>query len=92
MLLGISKRGDTYLRNLFIHGARAVFNARSNKEKMPYTEEQKLKRSKFSIWMLSLAERKGYNTSTVAVANKLARVVYAVLKTGNEYEEIKVCS
>jgi len=54
VLLGISKRGDTYLRNLLIHGARAVFNSRSGKKKIPYTEEQKLKRSKFTTWMISL--------------------------------------
>ncbi len=91
-LLGISKRGDVYLRNLLIHGARAVFNTRMNKEKTPYKEEQELKRSNFTIWINGLAERRGYNTSVVAVANKLARVVYAVLKGDNEYEEIKVCS
>lgn len=91
-LLGISKRGDIYLRNLLIHGARAVFNTRMNKEKIPHTEEQEIKRSKFTIWINGLSERRGYNTSVVAVANKLARVVYAVLKDDNKYEEIKVCS
>lgn len=89
-LLGISKRGDTYLRNLLIHGGRAVFNARVG---MRERKEGKIvEESKFTNWITSLAERRGYNTSVVAVANKLARVVYAVLKSDNKYEEIKVCS
>lgn len=92
ILLGISKRGDTYLRNLLIHGARAVFNARVSRSKIPSGEEPIIKRSSFTKWIENLSGRKGYNTSVVAVANKLARVVYAVLKSGNEYEEVKVCS
>lgn len=92
ILLGISKRGDVYLRTLLIQGARAVFNTRLARSNLPPTEEQYIKRSKFTKWIETLSRKKGYNTSVVAVANKLARVVYAVLKSGNEYEEIKVCS
>lgn len=88
-LLGISKRGDIYLRTLFIHGARAVFNARkiaSTKLKVIGKES-----SRFSNWMLGLNERRGYNRTVVAVANKLARVAYAVLTIDNQYNESKVC-
>ena len=88
-LLGISKRGDTYLRGLLIHGARAIFNVRTGRREKK--DGQIVETSKFNQWMINLAERRGFNTSIVAVANKLARVVYAVLKDGNAYEEIKVC-
>lgn len=80
------------IRNLLIHGARAVFNTRISKSGLLLAEEQQINRSHFTKWIENLSKRKGYNTSVVAVANKLARVVYAVLKSGNEYEEIKVCS
>lgn len=89
-LLSISKRGDVYLRTLLIQGARAVLNA-----KLRYTtEQQKAKKdySKFTEWMFNLSERSGHNKTIVAVANKLSRVVYAVLKSGNDYTESKVCS
>lgn len=89
-LLGISKRGDIYLRTLLIQGARAVL---SSKIRLT-TEEQKSKKdySKFTEWMFNLSERNGHNKTTVAVANKLARVVFAVLSSGNDYTESKVCS
>ena len=85
----ISKRGDVYLRNLLIHGARAVFNSRTGVIKK--SGEIKKDDSKFSQWMINLQMRRGYNTSVVAVANKLARVVYAVLKNDQPYSEVKVC-
>jgi len=89
-LLGISKRGDVYLRTLLIQGARAVLNA-----KLKFiTEEQKTKKdhSMFAQWMFNLFERSGHNKTIVAVAGKLARVVFSVLKSGNDYVESKVCS
>lgn len=89
-LLGISKRGDIYLRTLLIQGARAVLNSKIRFT----TEEQKSKKdySKFTKWMFNLSERNGHNKTTVAVANKLARVVFAVHSSGNDYTESKVCS
>ncbi|WP_410520908.1 IS110 family transposase [Candidatus Tisiphia endosymbiont of Sialis lutaria] len=89
-LLGISKRGDIYLRTLLIQGARAVLNSKIRFT----TEEQKSKKdySKFTEWMFNLSERNGHNKTTVAVSNKLARVVFAVLSSGNDYTESKVCS
>ena len=89
-LLGISKRGDIYLRTLLIQGARAVLNAKLRCT----TEAQKTKKdfSKFTEWMFNLVERRGHNRTTVAVANKLARVVFTVLRSSNYYNETKVCS
>ncbi|CAK6512266.1 IS110 family transposase [Rickettsia helvetica] len=89
-LLGISKRGDIYLRTLLIQGGRAVLNA-----KLRFiSEEQKSKKdySKFTGWIFNLIERRGHNKTVVAVANKLARVVFAVLSSSNNYLESKVCS
>ena len=57
------------------------------------TESQKTKNdSKFIQWMLNLYDRSGHNRTVVAVANKLARIVFAVLNSGNDYIENKVCS
>lgn len=89
-LLGISKRGNIYLRTLLIQGARSVLNA-----KLRFTiETQKIKKdfSKFTEWMFNLVERRGHNKTTVAIANKLARIVFAVLRIGNDYNENKICS
>ena len=68
-LLGISQRGDKYLRKLLVHGARAVV-ARSR----GHTDRR-------SPWSQSRAARRGVNRATVAVANKNARVVWALLTT-----------
>jgi len=73
-LLGISKRGNKYLRSLLIHGARSVVNA-STKKNDP-----------LSLWIQRLVERRGKNRATVALANKLARVGWAVLTTGKTYQ------
>ncbi len=72
-----------YLRTLLIQGARAVLNA-----KIRFTSgEQKSKKdfSKFSQWMFNLSDRRGHNKTVIAVANKLARVVFAVLKSVDDY-------
>lgn len=66
-LLGISKRGDTYLRTLLIHGARSVLRM---------TEEKK---QAANNWLLRLAERRNKNVAAVALANKNARIVWALL-------------
>lgn len=89
-LLGISKRGDVYLRTLLIQGARAVLNAKTRFT----TEEQKAEKnySKFTEWMFNVADRRGHNKTIVAIANKLARVVFAVLRSGSDYAESRVCS
>ncbi len=89
-LLAISKRGDIYLRTLLIQGARSILNSKIRFT----TEEQKSKKdySKFTEWMFNLSERNGHNKTVVAVANKLARVVFALLSSGDDYTESKVCS
>ena len=60
--LGLSKRGDTYLRMLLIHGARAV-----------------IARGKHSPWLEALLKRRAYSVAVAALANKLARTIWAVL-------------
>lgn len=65
-LLGISKRGDTYLRTLMIHGARAVIR---------FAE----KKAEPESWMRKLMARRNKNVAAVALANKNARIVWALL-------------
>jgi transposase len=70
----ISKRGDVYLRTLLIHGARAVLNASAAAQR----RGQPLDRLR--TWALATERRCGYNKATVALANKLARIVWASWK------------
>lgn len=72
-LLGISKRGNAYLRTLFIHGARAVLQHSGNKT------------DRFSCWAIALAARRGFNRACVAVANKLARMTWVIAARDEEY-------
>lgn len=65
-LLGISKRGDTYLRTLLIHGARAVIRFAENKAEP-------------DSWLRKLMARRNKNVAAVALANKNARIVWALL-------------
>jgi transposase len=76
-LLGISKRGDTYLRKLLIHGARATLRWVGRKM------------DRRSQWMRQLVERRGKNRTAVAVANKNARIVWALLTSHQAYEPAK---
>jgi len=72
-LLGISKRGDTYLRTLLIHGARSV-RWRAKKQ----TGDS-------MGWLARLAARRNPNVAAVALANKNARIAWALLAHGREY-------
>jgi len=74
VLLGISKRGDTYLRTLLIHGARAVI--RVAERKVGHADS----------WLARLMERRNHNVAAVALANKNARTVWALLAHGRDYE------
>lgn len=74
-LLGISKRGDGYLRTLLIHGARAVIRT------------SKTKKTPLANWIRRLVMTRGNNKAAVALANKLARIGWALLKHGGRYEE-----
>lgn len=69
-LLGISKRGDTYLRSLLTHGARAVVNFQI-KNRNP--------------WIDKLLSRRPHNVTVVALANKMARTIWALLVKNTEY-------
>lgn len=82
-LLGISKHGDRYLRQLLIHGGRACVKAalQKNKETNMYR-----KNDAHSCWIRQLVERRGANKASVAVANKNARMAIAVLKNRNRYD------
>lgn len=72
--LGISKRGNRYIRTLLIHGARAVLKNCSKKE------------DKLNLWLQSLIERRGFNRAAVALANKNARILWAMATQEKEYE------
>jgi transposase len=73
VMMGISKRGSQHLRTLLVHGARAVVRTAV------------LKTDPRSVWVNELRQRRGHNRATVAVANKNARVIWAVLRTGEQY-------
>jgi transposase len=73
-LYGITRRGDHYLRTLLIHGARSAL-LRAGRKK-----DDRLLR-----WALGLSERRGHNVAAVALANKLARIAWALLAYGRHY-------
>ena len=77
-LLGISKRGDSYLRSLLVHGARSAVYAARNKE------------DRLSQWVIGLAARRHTNVAAVALANKTVRMAWALLRNGTEYEPGRV--
>ena len=72
-LLGISKRGNSYLRRLFVQGARAVLQQRAKQS------------SGLSAWLAQLTTRTHSNVAAVALANKLARMAWAVLAKNEPY-------
>jgi len=71
-LLGMSKRGDAYLRTMLIHGARSVI----------YRATQK---ADADSWLVKLTTRRNKNVAAVAMANKTARTVWALLAHGREF-------
>ncbi len=72
-LLGISKRGDDYIRSLLVHGGRSV---------VQYAPKKTDKRSQ---WVSEKAASRGKNKAAVAVANKNARIIWKMLMTGEQY-------
>src|SRR5262249_52442549 len=68
----ISRRGDTYLRKLLIQGAHAAVVAATRKPT----------HDRFRIWALDMVARRGHNKAIVAIANKMARMVWAVWTSG----------
>ncbi len=73
-LFGITKRGDVYLRTLLIHGARAVVSRAKHKD------------DRLSRWVTSIATRRHPNVAAVALANKTARMAWAMLRTETNYD------
>jgi transposase len=73
-LLGISKRGDKYLRCLLIQGAKSVVS------------KAKHKSDKLSQWINHLVQTRGHNKACVAYANKMARIAWAVSVSGKPYQ------
>ena len=76
-LYGISKRGNNYLRKILIHGARAVV-LRSKRDRIA-----------IGAWMTALEARAPRNVLIVATANKLARIAWAVLSSGQDYRAVQ---
>ncbi len=74
VLLGISKRGDVYLRKLLIHGSRSVMKWVDNKL------------DPTSLWAKEVKDRRNFNIASVAMANKMVRVAYALLSRGGIYK------
>ncbi len=72
-LLGITKRGDVYLRSLLIHGARAVVSQAKHRD------------DRLSRWVTSIATRRHPNVAAVALANKTARMAWAMLRNETDY-------
>jgi len=73
VLLGISKRGDRYLRSLLVHGARSVVRLAARRD------------DRLSRWINQLRSTRGYNKAAVALANKMARIGWAILNQGSVY-------
>jgi transposase len=73
-LLGISKRGNAYLRKLLVHGARAIMQCRQKQS------------SGLSAWLEQLVSRAHLNIATIALANKMARMAWALLIRGETYQ------
>lgn len=73
-LLGISKRGDSYLRMLLVHGARSVIRTAKSKS------------DRLSQWVMRIASTRHPNIAAVALANKTARIAWAMMTNGTDYE------
>lgn len=74
VLLGISKRGNRYLRSLLIHGARSV------------VIQAKRKNDRLSRWINRLVSARGMNKAVVALANKMARIGWVILARKTVYQ------
>jgi len=77
VMLPITRRGNRYLRTLLIHGARSALYAARNKD------------NPRSLWLQRLKARRGSNIAAVALANKNARIAWAVLRFGEAYQPAK---
>lgn len=73
-LLGISKRGDPYVRSLLVHGARSVIRLAKGKD------------DRLSQWVMRIATAHHPNVAVVAMANKTARIAWAMIRNGSDYQ------
>jgi transposase len=73
-LLGISKRGDTYLRMLLVHGGRSVLRTAGTRT------------DRLSQWITRIAITRHHNVAAVAMANKTARIAWAMIRYGTDYQ------
>lgn len=73
-LLDISKRRDPYLRKLLVHGARAVIRHAKDRD------------DRLSRWVMALVARRHTNVATVALANKTARLAWALVRYEADYD------
>jgi len=73
-LLGISKRGDAYLRCLLVHGARSAMRTAKDKD------------DRLSRWITNLQDRRHANVAACAMANKMARMAWAMMTKGVDYD------
>jgi len=73
-LLGISKRGDAYLRCLLVHGARSAIRTLPGKD------------DRLARWVTNLQKRRHTNVVAVAMANKLARVAWIIMAKDEEFD------
>lgn len=78
ILLGITKKGNKYLRALLVHGSRAQLAHCTKKD------------TKTNRWLCKLKETKHHNTVVVALANKNARIAWAIIAKGEEYKEEEI--
>ena len=76
MLLGITKRGDRYVRATIVHGARSVVLHAKGKE------------DRLSCWINRLVAERGHNKAVVALANKLVRMAWVIVARGEHYQAV----
>jgi transposase len=74
----ITKRGDAYLRGLLTQGARSTLQVALKRAPE--------KRSRLEQWIVSLHARVGHHKTLVAIANKHARIIWAILAKGEDYD------
>lgn len=80
-LMSISKRGDRYIRSLLIHGGRSVVKVSGKKDDY------------LSRWVQRLHKERGYNKAAVAIANKNARHMWAIMAYDDKYvDHLKLCA
>jgi len=80
-LMSISKRGDRYIRSLLVHGGRAVVKNASKKDNY------------LNRWVQKVHKERGYNKAAVAVANKNARHMWAIMTYDDKYvDHLNLCA